>query len=160
VARENPAMKKQSPGAEPPFGPPSAPGTGLPLDPCYLAWFERFNAGEYYEAHEALEKLWLQTSDGNHAFFKGLIQVAGAFVHLRKNFERPGHLTDAARLRPAARLFQTGRNYLLHYAPIHMHLDVAAVCALCDALARSLEASGFSSNPWSPASAPRIELAA
>jgi hypothetical protein len=153
-------MKKQSPGAEPPIGSPSAPGAGLPLDPCYLAWFERFNAGEYYEAHEVLEELWLRTSDGNHAFFKGLIQVAGAFVHLRKNFERPQHVTDRARLHPAVRLFQTGRNYLAQFTPVHMRLDVAAVCALCESVARSIESSGFASNPWDPANMPRIELAA
>jgi hypothetical protein len=152
-------MKKRSPGAEPPPGPPSASGDGLALDPCYVAWFERFNAGEYYEAHDVLEKLWLRTKDGDHAFFKGLIQVAGAFVHLRRHFERPEHLTDAARLRPAARLFQTGRNYLSPYSPVHMCLDVAAVCALCDSLTRSIEASGFSTNPWHPAKMPRIELA-
>jgi len=148
-------MKKHSPGD----GPPDV-ASGPALDPCYLAWFDRFNAGEYYEAHDVLERLWLQTSDGNHAFFKGLIQVAGAFVHLRRNFERPEHVTDSGRLRPAARLLQTGRNYLSPYSPVHMRLDVAVVCKLCETLARGIEASGFTSNPWNPAHAPRIELAA
>jgi len=150
-------MKKHPPGEEPPV---AAAGPGLPLDPRYLAWFDRFNAGQYYEAHDVLEKLWLQTSDGNHAFFKGLIQVAGAFVHLRWNFEQPQHPTHAARLRPAARLFQTGHDYLSPYSPVHMRLHVAAVCALCESLARRIEASGFTANPWHPAQPPRIELTA
>jgi hypothetical protein len=149
-------MKKRSPGVEPPTGPSGVAA----LEPCYVAWFERFNAGEYYEAHDVLEDLWLRTKDGNHAFFKGLIQVAGAFVHLRRHFERPDHIKDSARLRPAARLFQTGRNYLAPYSPVHMRLDVTAVCALCDSLARSIESSGFAVNPWNPGKAPRIELAA
>jgi hypothetical protein len=40
-----------------------------------------------------------------------------------------------------------------------MYLDVAAVCTLCESLARSIEASDFSANPWHPAKMPRIELA-
>jgi hypothetical protein len=32
-----------------------------------------------------LEHLWLDCRDSNHLYFKGLIQIAGAFVHL-KNF--------------------------------------------------------------------------
>ena len=55
---------------------------GLALDPCYQGYFKCFNAGAYYEAHDVLEHLWLRTRDENHLFFKGLIQVAGAFVHL------------------------------------------------------------------------------
>ncbi len=59
------------------------------FDPCYLAYFICFNAQEYYEAHDVLEHLWLQREDENHAFFKGLIQFAGAFVHLKKQAARP-----------------------------------------------------------------------
>ena len=130
------------------------------LDPCYVAWFERYNAGEYYEAHEVLEVLWLRTGDGDRDFFKGLIQVAGAFVHLRKQWERPQHTTDFTRLRPAARLFQRGSEHLTPYAPVHLRLDVAALCAFCESLARGIEASDFADNPWNPATPPRIELAA
>ncbi len=136
-------------------------GTGAPaLDPCYLAWFERFNAGEYYEAHEVLETLWLRTHDGDRDFFKGLIQVAGAFVHLRKQSERPRHATDSTRLRPAARLFQRGSEHLAPYSPFHLRLDVAALCAFCESLAHGIEASDFADNPWNPATPPHIELAA
>jgi hypothetical protein len=139
--------------------PPGAAGAAA-LDPCYLAWFERFNACEYYEAHEVLEVLWLRTSGGDRDFFKGLIQVAGAFVHLRKQSERPLHATDSTRLRPAARLFLRGREHLSPYGPVHLRLDVAALCTLCDSLAHGIEASGFAENPWSPATPPHIELAA
>jgi len=130
------------------------------LDPCYLAWFERFNACEYYEAHDVLEALWLRTHDGDRDFFKGLIQIAGAFVHLRKQRERPLHAKDSTRLRPAARLFLRAKEHLETYAPRHLQLDVAAVCALCERLTRGIEASRFSANPWNPATPPRITLAA
>ena len=146
-------------GANPPDD-TSASGSAAALDPCYLAWFERFNACEYYEAHEVLETLWLRTHDGDRDFFKGLIQVAGAFVHLRKQLEKPQSATDSTRLRPAARLFQRGREHLAPYAPVHLRLDVAALCAFCETLARGIEASDFADNPWNPATPPHIELAA
>ena len=130
------------------------------LDPCYLAWFGHFNACEYYEAHDVLEALWLRTSGGDRDFFKGLIQLAGAFVHLRKQSERPRHAKDSTRLRPAARLFLRSSEHLAPYAPFHLRLDVAAIRALCESLARGIEASGFAENPWNPATPPHIALAA
>ena len=142
---------------------PQGPGGALPgppLDPHYLAWFAHFNACEYYEAHEVLEVLWLRTPGGDRNFFKGLIQVAAAFVHLRKQLERPEHATDSTRLRPAARLFLTGKNHIAPYGPAHLGLDVAGLCALCESLARGIEQSGFTDNPWNPATPPHIALAA
>ena len=139
--------------------PPNDASASAP-DPAYLAWFDRFNACEYYEAHEVLEELWLRTTGSDRDFFKGLIQVAGAFVHLRKQWERPQHATDSTRLHPAARLFQRGREHLAPYAPVHLRLDVTALCAFCESLARGIEASGFAENPWNPATPPHIELAA
>ena len=134
-------------------------GDGVDSDPCYVGWFTCFNAGRYYEAHDVLEHLWLQTRDENHAFFKGLIQLAGAFVHLRKQFERPLHPKDRDRLRPAARLFQLAAANLAPFRPRHLRLDVRAVCALCDAHIAAIEASAFARNPWNPGNGPRIEFA-
>ncbi len=151
-------MKKNLPGG---VHPPDNPGTPpKPLDPRYLAWFGHFNAGEYYEAHEVLEVLWLRTSSGNRNFFKGLIQVAGAFVHLRRQRENPPSAADTTRLRPAARLFRRSVEHLAPYGPAHLRLDVAALCALCDSLAEGIEASDYADNPWDPAAPPRLSLGA
>ena len=139
---------------------PQGPCDGPALDPCYLAWFAHFNACEYYEAHDALEVLWLRTHGGDRDFFKGLIQLAGAFVHLRKQREHPSHAKHATRLRPAARLFLSGKNHIAPYGPRHLRLDVAAVCALCEMLAHAIERSGFAENPWNPATPPYLTLAA
>ena len=128
------------------------------LDPCYTGWFTCFNRGEYYEAHDVLEHLWLQTTGPNYAFFKGLIQLAGAFVHLQKQHARPWHVKDGARLRPAFRLFRLARGNLHPFMPQHMRLDVTAVCSLCDEHIRELESSAFQQNPWVPERLPVIEL--
>ncbi|MGA2510701.1 MAG: DUF309 domain-containing protein [Candidatus Acidiferrales bacterium] len=47
--------------------------------------FERgvahFNAGEFFEAHEVWEELWLRAPEPEKAFLQGMIQIAAAFHH-------------------------------------------------------------------------------
>ena len=102
------------------------------LHPCYTGWFTCFNAGDYYEAHDVLEHLWLKTDGPDHAFYKGLIQLAGAFVHFKKQRLRPEHPKDGARLAPAGRLLALARQNIAPYGPVHLRLDVEGVCRLCD----------------------------
>ena len=42
---------------------------------------ELFNAGKFFEAHEAWEELWLRESGDEKTGLQGLIQVAAAFHH-------------------------------------------------------------------------------
>lgn len=131
---------------------------GGTLHPCYEGYFRCFNERKYYEAHDVLEHLWLQCHDENHRFFKGLIQIAGAFVHLQKQFLRPDHPKDGRRLRPAVRLFHLGTSNLDPYRPRHMQLDVDALCAACARLAAEIAASGFTHNPWHPSRSLQLDL--
>ena len=133
-------------------------GDGAEHDPCYTGWFRCFNEGRYYEAHDLLEHLWLRTRDENHLFFKGLIQLAGAFVHLQKQHLRPWHPKDGRRLRPAARLLALAIANLSPYCPQHMALDVAAVCEFAREWLREVEQGNFTENPWRPDVLPEILL--
>src|SRR2546423_7657501 len=91
-------------------------------DPHYLGYFQCFNRGLFYEAHDVLEELWLGQRHGpNDGFYKGLIQLAGAFVHLQKN-----------RLGPAAALLKLSRKDLAPYPSSHDHLDLDEVKRLID----------------------------
>jgi hypothetical protein len=82
-----------------------------------VAFFECFNQREFFQAHEVLEPLWLaERGQANDHFYKGLIQLAGAFVHLQKS-----------RLEPAVRLLQRARIHLEAYPPHHAGLDLALV---------------------------------
>ena len=128
------------------------------LDPCYTGYFRCFNAQEYYEAHDVLEHLWLKQRDENYAFYKGLIQVAGAFVHLQKQFLHPEHPKHSRRLRPAVRLFDLAAANLAPFTPEHLRLDVTALIQLCRERAAEIVGSDFTRNPWSPAAAPQIAL--
>lgn len=136
------------------LGEPDAPHR----HPCYAGYFTCFNREEYYEAHDVLEHLWLETTDANHLFFKGLIQIAGAFVHLQKQHARPSHPKDGRRLHPASRLFALGSRNIASYGPVHMDLDVAAMVTLCAEWRGRIEESEFRVNPWQPGCGPRITL--
>ncbi len=139
------------------LGPTAAPD----IHPCYSGYFTCFNRGEYYEAHDVLEHLWLQDRHGPDGhFYKGLIQLAGGFVHLRKQFLRPHHPKDGRRLAPAARLFDLAAANLAPFAPHHRQIDVARILSLAESTARQLRRSDFQQNPWSPETRPHVDLSA
>ncbi len=121
---------------------------GRGQDPHYLGFFECFNQGLFYEAHDVLEELWLAERKGpNDAFYKGLIQLAGAFVHLQKD-----------RLRPAAALFKLAHSNLQPYPVVHQHLDIRTVIQLIEDWLQKLEAGEFKTNPLGVGAAPELRL--
>ena len=126
--------------------------------PYYRAFFHCWNEQQYYEAHDVLEQLWLNSESPDADFFKGLIQAAGAFVHLQKHFEHPSHAKHSRRLPPAVRLFRLAQRNLASFAPWHHALDVAALCQLLSRYADKIVASDYTINPWSPETAPKLHL--
>jgi uncharacterized protein len=42
---------------------------------------ELFNSGEFFQAHEAWEEIWLSATEPEKTFLQGLIQLAAAFHH-------------------------------------------------------------------------------
>lgn len=134
------------------------------LDSRYLGYFSLFNQQRYYDAHEVLEDLWLgrrAASDGSDpacTYFKGLIQVAGAYVHLQKQFERPNHPKDGRRLRPASRLFMLAMENLGPYCPVFLGLNVESLHRFCGEQVEAIAGSDYTRNPWSPENAPSLSL--
>jgi hypothetical protein len=137
--------------------PDAAPGE-IARHPCYVGFFRCWNEQRYYEAHDVLEHLWLSTTGEDGDYFKGLIQAAGAFVHLQKQFARPLHPKDGRRLHPAVRLFRLAEENLSRYKPVRHEFDVAALCRLLHERSAAIVASDFTMNPWSPDSAPKLAL--
>ena len=121
-----------------------------------LGWLECFNAGEFYEAHDVLEDLWLEKREESDAdFYKGLIQLAGAFVHLKMH-EHPDYPTAGPRLRPAAKLLELAQANLESFNPApHSFDQPAALNLICHWLAL-LEAAEFKSNPLTTEPAPKL----
>src|ERR1700746_204100 len=124
--------------------------------PYYRAFFHCWNEQRYYEAHDVLEQLWFKSDSSDANFFKGLIQAAGAFVHLQKRFEHPSHAKHSRRLPPAVRLFRLAEKNLANFAPRHHRLNVAALCHLLSRYAEEIVASDYTVNPWSPETAPKL----
>ncbi len=132
--------------------------TNVANHPFYRAFFRCWNEQRYYEAHDVIEQLWLKTKSRDADYLKGLIQAAGAFVHLQKQFEHPSHPKHSRRLPPAVRLFRLAERNLSRFGPRYHGLDVAAFCQLLRACADQIVASDYKTNPWSPETAPKLEL--
>ena len=122
------------------------PFLGREYDSHYLGFFECFNRQLFFEAHEVLEELWLAERGPNYAFYKGLIQLAGAFVHLQKG-----------RMGPAAALLRMAATNLGNYPPVYQALDVESVQALIRIWLKRLS-SGEPEENFLVISAPKLRL--
>jgi len=87
-----------------------------------------------------------------------LIQAAGAFVHLQKNFEQPSHAKHGRRLRPATRLFALALRNLEDLPNEYHTLDLPVFRELLKRYRDAIIAVDFEKNPWSPETAPRLDL--
>ena len=111
----------------------------------YLAFFDCFNRGLFFEAHEVLEIIWLpERGQPRERFYKGLIQFAGAFVHFRKNRASPG-----------AALLRLARNNLEQYLPRYQGLEVADLVSSIDGLLAQLSTANV---PVASLIAPELRL--
>jgi predicted metal-dependent hydrolase len=129
------------------------------LQNYYTAFFRLWNGQKYYEAHDVLEQLWLGEKDAELArFYQALIQAAGAFVHLQKNFQHPSHPKHSRRLPPATRLFELALRNLEDLPNEFQALDLARFRELLTRYREEIVATDFRRNPWSPATAPRLNL--
>jgi predicted metal-dependent hydrolase len=81
-----------------------------------LEWARLFNAGDYFEAHEALESEWLAASEPQKTFLKGLIHAAVALHHYRRG---NGH---GARVKSRSAL-----GYLATYPDTYLRIEVQAL---------------------------------
>lgn len=92
---------------------------GSKYDARYVGFFHLFNEEEFYQSHDVLEDLWLEVrGTPDDTFYKALIQLAGAFVHLKKS-----------RLRPARSLFRLSKSYLQTFPDLHHGLDLSQTVA-------------------------------
>jgi hypothetical protein len=130
------------------------------IDSRIVGYFECFNSGRYYEAHDVLEDLWLRQGKNHpdYAFHKGLIQLAGGFVHLRLQYLYPDHPKHGRRIAPACRLLLLAVENLHPYPPRHLGVDVAAAIHLAEETTEGIGEVGAWTNPWSPSMLPSLKL--
>jgi predicted metal-dependent hydrolase len=123
----------------------------------YAAYFQLWNAQKYYEAHDVIEQLWLVERNAELSrFYQALIQAAGAFVHLQKNFQHPSHAKHSRRLPPATRLFELALENLEDLPNEFRALDLVRFRELLMRYRNEIVAADFRRNPWSPDTAPTL----
>ena len=129
-------------------------------DVRYAAYFHHFNREDYYEAHDVLESLWLEggRKARGAAFYQGLIQLAGAFVHMRKHFEFPGHRVHQQRLAPAFRLLGLMEENLAGYGEEWEGIRMEVILELAREMKAVLSVGEYKKNPRSPQRGPKLKL--
>ena len=59
-----------------------------PLHPQAVEGFHLFNAGKYFEAHEALEDAWNAEKGKVRELYRGILQIAVVYLHItRGNYQ-------------------------------------------------------------------------
>lgn len=84
----------------------------MDYDPRYLAGIVLFNRGDFFEAHEVWEALWMDTSGPDKRFYQALIQAAVGLLHFGNG-----------NLRGAVKLYRSSRDYMAKYEAHHWGLD-------------------------------------
>jgi predicted metal-dependent hydrolase len=83
-------------------------------DAFLLRGIERFNAHEFWHAHEEWEHLWLKAEGEEKLFIQGLIQLAAAYHHVQRGTHRG-----------ALRLFDASLRKLSRYPADYLGVDRA-----------------------------------
>jgi len=86
--------------------------TGTDYDPRYLAGIVLFNRGDFFEAHEVWEALWMETFSEEKRFYQALIQAAVGLLHFCNG-----------NVRGAVKLYRSSRDYMARYASPFMGLN-------------------------------------
>ena len=79
----------------------------------YLEGIAKFNACEFFDAHEIWEDLWATYGGSDRTFYQGLIQVAVALHHFGNG-----------NIRGAKKLYHSSRNYLEPFRPAHQGCNI------------------------------------
>jgi len=104
---------------------------------------ELFNAGHYWEAHEAWERDWMPDRKGpDSGFYKGLIQVAAGCLHYTRRNRRG-----------AVNKWRSGADYLRPYGPTHSGVQLKP---LVDAVDSYL--SAMVGQSWPELAMPTIKM--
>jgi len=74
---------------------------------------DQFNGGQFFEAHETWEEIWLAAAEPERAFLQGIIQIAAAFHHFTRG-NRAG----------AQSLLQAGREKLAGFPETHGEVEL------------------------------------
>ena len=124
------------------------PERDAPLPPGVIEGIELFNAGEWYEAHEALEHEWHAERGESRRLYQGILQIGVGLHHAR-----------SGNYRGAVLLLTDGIDKSSQFTPEYRGLDTARLVREAQACLDQVEllgADGLNRFDWSLA--PVIEL--
>lgn len=84
------------------------------LHPMAARGCELFNQGEYWKAHEALEAAWLEERCAARHLYRGILQVAVTYYHIRR-----------ANYAGAMKVYARSLRWLAPFPPVCRGVDVA-----------------------------------
>jgi hypothetical protein len=109
-------------------------------DPRLGRFWELFEEQDFFESHEVLEELWMETSGGERDLYKGLIQIAVSLHHLQ-----------TGNLRGARKVFGTACDLLKRYQPrgagVRLDRLVEDAAAQIERAERAAAAGGDAEDP-------------
>lgn len=119
----------------------------MTVDERFIEGLHLFNAGEYYDCHEVIEDLWLETpsEDPHRNLYKGVIQAAAAYYQYNRGI-----------LSGAIGLYRTAVMYLEPYSPIAMGLDVKGLLKELRAGFAQLDKWDGQGDPPAPPEEPKV----
>ena len=103
---------------------------------------EHFNAGRYFQAHEAWEEGWHPSLGPERDFWQGLTQLAVGLTHRQRG-----------NAHGAATLLRRGARRLRPYGDEHMGVAVAPLVAFAEDAADRIEKDGVAAS----VDAPKVE---
>lgn len=107
------------------------------MDDRFERGLERFNARDFFEAHEIWEDLWHEYRESDRTFLQGLIQLAAGLYHL-----------DSGNQKGARSQLAKGTLKLQAYCPSYRGVNLTAllddVSSCVEAMDRSEDLSAFS----------------
>ena len=90
---------------------------------------ELFNQGHFFDCHEVLEGLYLETEEANKPFLEGLIQLAAAFRMF----------CDFGEVKGAVRMIYQALIRFENYQPAFLRVRVQDLCTAAEAWAKAAE---------------------
>jgi hypothetical protein len=103
----------------------------------YLKGIALFNCREFYHAHEEWEELWKHHSGAGRDFYKGIIQIAVAFLHWQR-----------ANPKGAIKMWKSGSAYLVKFKSPHMGIELDSWLGKVDSLFSPWAEHWTSGNPF------------
>ncbi len=106
-------------------------GWDSPLSELARHGIDEFNAGQYFEQHEWLEKAWLEEQRPVREMYQGILQIGVGFLQIER-----GNWTGAIKL------LRRGLPRLRTLPPVCQGVDIASFRAASDAIHAELVALG------------------